>query len=469
MSDLAQRIYNRLPGPARNIAASARGTWLRWWRYHGDFEPQVDAALERDGWSAERWTTWREERTARVLHRAATRVPYYRQLWAQRRRSGDERSWDRLENWPILDKESIRQDARAFVADDRDPKRMFCVHTSGTTGKPLDVFQSRDSVRTWYALFEARCRRWHGVSRRDRWATIGGQLVTPVSQRKPPFWVWNSAMNQLYMSSYHLAPDLIPHYFDALVRYRVRCLEVYPSSLYALAEEALRIGRDDLDMSIAITNAEPVFDYQREAISRAFGCPVRETYGMAETVSSASECEAGRLHVWPEVGTIEVVDASGHATDTESGDIVCTGLLNADMPLIRYRIGDRGRLSVDATDCECGRALPALASIDGRMDDVLYTADGRRIGRLDPVFKTGIPIREAQIVQESLTTVRVVYVPAPGYTDATGQTIAARLRDRMGDIDVVLEERDALPRTTNGKFRAVISHVRPNEIPRRAS
>jgi phenylacetate-CoA ligase len=99
------------------------------------------------------------------------------------------------------------------------------------------------------------------------------------------------------------------------------------------------------------------------------------------------------------------------------------------------------------------------------MDDVLYTADGRRIGRLDPVFKTGIPIREAQIVQESLERVRVVYVPAPGYTDAIGQTIAERLRDRMGDIDVVLEESDALPRTSNGKFRAVISHVRPDDIP----
>jgi len=39
-----------------------------------------------------------------------------------------------------------------------------------------------------------------------------------------PFWVWNAALNQLYMSSYYLAPDLIPYYFDALKRYRINCV-----------------------------------------------------------------------------------------------------------------------------------------------------------------------------------------------------------------------------------------------------
>ena len=55
-------------------------------------------------------------------------------------------------------------------------------------------------------------------------------------------------------------------------------------------------------MTVAITNAEPVFDYQRWAIAEAFQCPVRETYGMAEIVAAASECTAGKLHLWPEVG-----------------------------------------------------------------------------------------------------------------------------------------------------------------------
>src|SRR5262249_38307570 len=158
---------------------------------------------------------------------------------------------------------------------------------------------SREMVRAWYALFEARCHRWHGLSQSDRWATLAGKLVVPVARRRPPFWIWNSALNQLYMSSYHLAPSLIPHYLDALENYKIKYVEGYTSSLFALAVEALRLGRR-LEISVAITNAEPVFDYQRDAIAKAFNGAVRETYGMAEAVAAGSECHAGRLHLWPE-------------------------------------------------------------------------------------------------------------------------------------------------------------------------
>jgi phenylacetate-CoA ligase len=97
-------------------------------------------------------------------------------------------------------------------------------------------------------------------------------------------------------------------------------------------------------MTVAITNAEPVFEYQRKMISKAFRCPVRETYGMAEIVASASECHKNQLHLWPEVGWIEVFENGQAVKNGTSGDLVCTGLFNADMPLIRYRVGDRGSL-----------------------------------------------------------------------------------------------------------------------------
>src|SRR6185295_18022612 len=96
-----------------------------------------------------------------------------------------------------------------------------------------------------------------------------------------------------------------------------------------------------LTLTVAITNAEPLFDYQRSVIAKAFRCPVRETYGMAEIVATASECGEGALHLWPEVGCVEVFDGDHPAGNGSSGDLICTGLFNADMPLIRYRVGDR--------------------------------------------------------------------------------------------------------------------------------
>src|SRR5439155_9001358 len=120
------------------------------------------------------------------------------------------------------------------------------------------------------------------VSRNDRWAILGGQLIVPIERRTPPFWVWNAGLKQLYLSSYHLAPDLIAAYLDALVRFRVTYVLGYSSALHALARGALALGRRDVALKVVVTNAEPLFDFERRAIAEAFGCPVRETYGMAE-------------------------------------------------------------------------------------------------------------------------------------------------------------------------------------------
>src|SRR5205823_6877901 len=138
------------------------------------------------------------------------------------------------------------------VADDCDVTKMYHDQTSGTTGTPLDVWKSRATVRALFALSAARTRRWHGVSPLDHWAILGGRLVVPAKEVRPPFWVWNGALRQLYMSSYHLAPALIPHYLDALTRYGVAYLFGYTSSLSALAQEALQLHRRDLQMKVVI-------------------------------------------------------------------------------------------------------------------------------------------------------------------------------------------------------------------------
>jgi phenylacetate-CoA ligase len=462
MNDRLQQIYNLLPGPTRSVAASLRGLQLRTWRYGRESERLVAEAIEREAWSPERFKVWQQEQLSLLLPRAAQSIPFYREQWAKRRRNGDKASWEYLENWPTLEKDQLRDRPKAFIAEDCNPNRMFHDHTSGTTGKSLDLWFSKPTVRLWYALFEARCRRWHGVSRQDHWAILGGQLIAPAKRRQPPFWVWNAALNQLYMSSYHLAPDLVATYIGALRHYRIKYLLGYTSSLYELAQSVLQ-SKEKVKMSVVITNAEPVFEYQRLVIEEAFECLLRESYGMAETVAAASECPAGKLHVWPEAGILEVLDEGLPVPDGMSGELIATGLLNFDMPLIRYRVGDRITHSAAHSACVCGRTLPQLASVDGRLDDVLYTFDGRRIGRLDPIFKSNLPIREAQIVQEALDCVRVNYVPAANYTSAAGRSIVERLRARMGNVNVILEEVNEIPRGSNGKFRSVICNLSSEE------
>ena len=461
MNESLLRLYHSLPAPVQTLAATTRGLYLRAWRYGPQSEALIRNARARERWNPAQWNRWQQARLAGILDHAARAVPYYREHWQERYARGDRSSATKLENWPVLEKETLRAAPHRFVADGIRTGRLYHEHTSGTTGKPVDLYRPVETVRQLYALSELRERRWYGVSVRDRWAILGGQLVAPVGRRRPPFWVWNAALNQLYMSSYHLAPDLVGHYLDALRAYRITYLWGYASALYELALEALRRGRRDLAMTVAITNAEPLYDHQRQVIADAFQCPVRETYGMAELVMSASECEAGRLHLWPEVGVVEVHGAE-NAGDM-SGDFVCTGLLNPAMPLIRYRVGDRGALAPSEQPCACGRTLPVVDHIAGRQDDVVYTRDGRRVGRLDPVFKAKLPIHEAQIVQETLDRIRVRVVPAPGFDESASTAIRDRMRARVGPMDIIVEAVAEIPRTAQGKFRAVVSALPAEE------
>lgn len=459
-------LYHRLPYRARVGAASVRGAVLQRRRYGPETDRLVDEALARDQWPAARWATWHDEVVGRLVDEARLFVPAYRDLptWAS---NGDVRAG--LAAWPLLAKERVRSDPASFVRTDR-PRVPVAEHTSGTSGAPLTLPLTVDDYRRWYALFEARCRHWYGVTRTDRWAIVGGQPVVPPTASGPPYWVWNAAMGQLYLSSYHVGRATARDYVDALDRHRVTYVVGYPSAVHALAVACRAEGVQPKPMRVVVANAEPVLPHQRAVIEAVFGAPVRETYGMAEFVAGASECDAGRLHLWPDAGVVEVVAHEGdeRVPDGTAGRLVCTGLINTTMPFVRYLVGDAGALgpaggpgTSGIAPCPCGRLLPVLEQLDGRCDDLVHLADGRVVGRLDPVFKADLPIDGAQIVQETVDRFRVLVVPAEGWGPLAADSIRDRLRDRVGDVHVDIEPVTTLPTGPNGKFQAVVSHVPP--------
>jgi phenylacetate-CoA ligase len=455
------KLYHRLPSRIRDVVASARGYQLRRLRFGPETELLAHEAIERETWGVEKWKEWKNERLCRILHRAATMVPFYRELWFPRLKQGNKTSYEELANWPVLKKEHLRASPTKFLANDRNPTRMWCEHTSGSTGTPLTLWQSRETIRSWHAIFEARWRFWYGLSRHDQWAIMGGQLVVPIEQITPPFWVHNSALHQLYLSVNHLSGATAKSYLDVLARSQVRYIWGYASALYTLATLALQHGWKPCPLQAVISNAEPLYEHQRQVISQAFGCRVYDTYGMSEMVCAASECNHGAMHLWPEVGVWEVLrdDADEPVEPGVTGRLVCTGLLNPDMPLIRYETGDRVAMAELGTSCACGRTLPILMSVEGRTDDVIITLDGRRIGRLDPVFKANFPIREAQIIQDRPDHLLVLVVPGSNCTGILESAIAGALRERVGGMLVTVERVAFIPRGPNGKFKMVVSKL----------
>jgi phenylacetate-CoA ligase len=459
-------LYDRFDF-TRPFLASAWGYRLRWRRYGRGTERIVAEALERETWAPEKLRTWQQQRLCEVLHHAATKVPYYRSYWQERRRRGDFSSWEDIANWPILEKSPIRENPRAFLAEDRMQWSLCHEITSGTTGAPIHLWFTKEAVRAWYGLAEARWRNWYGLSRQDRWALLGAQIVVPIEQTEPPFWVWNAGLNQLYCSTYHLRSDVLRHYLDALVRYRVRYLWGHSSALFTLASEAARIGFRG-QLAAVLSSSEPLTRVQRRMIATAFKCPVRETYGMTEMAAAASECEHGRLHAWPEIAHLELL------ADATEGDrpahLISTCLVNPAMPLIRYRTGDLAARVSDCA-CPCGRTLPVLGGILGRFSDILLSPDFRQLppSAMEAVFDDDIRISEAQIIQDELTALRIRYVPADGFGEADAAKLVERVRQRMGEVSVTLERVDSIPRGPNGKFRAVLSRLdSKNTSPTRA-
>src|SRR5690606_36357417 len=133
-----------------------------------------------------------------------------------------------LQDWPVLAKQDVRDHGAELVARDAPGSRVVHEHTSGSTGTPLTIALDREAIREWYALMEARLRRWNGVTRQDRWAILGGQLVVRPGG-DGPFWVRNLAMRQLYLSALDISARNAPAYVEAMRRHGVRYLHGYPS------------------------------------------------------------------------------------------------------------------------------------------------------------------------------------------------------------------------------------------------
>lgn len=466
MNDYLLHAYHLMPHSLRNVAASIRGLTLKKWRYGPNTERLIEEALGREQWSADEWKRWQEERLAHLLDYAAKNVPFYRDMWQRRRRHGDYRSWDYLDNWPLLHKEQLRANPRQFLAEGIDPRKLIKVQTSGTTGTPLELWRNRTTNRDWYALFEARTRRWNGVRFSQPWAILGGQPVVPASQGSPPFWVWNSALNQLYLSSNHVSPESAQDYLEALNKYRITHMIAYPSSLAILARLSADLNLSAPSLKVIFTNSEALHTWQRRQIEQGLQCEVREVYGMAEIVAAASECEAGNLHLWPDVGWVDVFqdDSDERVSSGTPGRLVCTGLLNPDMPLINYVVGDRGTMGNGKNICSCGRALPIVKGIEGRINDVLVGPNGRAVYWINPIFY-GLDIQEAQVIQNTLETLIVKLVPGRTLKPGAEQTIDQRLRARLGEVRVEFRRMTHIPRGPNGKFRAVVCNLAGKEFP----
>jgi phenylacetate-CoA ligase len=111
----------------------------------------------------------------------------------------------------------------------------------------------------------------------------------------------------------------------------------------------------------------------RAAIETAFSAVSFDHTGMTELGPTGHSCsQRDGIHVIESEFIFEVLDPGGRAAS--EGELVATNLGRWGMPLIRYRTGDRVRVSREP--CSCGSPFMKLeGGILGRVDD-MFTVRG---------------------------------------------------------------------------------------------
>lgn len=450
-----EKLYARMPLALQHAAVSSYGVYWKWLRFGPGYRQACEEFRQRDEWSANQWANWTQNRLKEVLSEAVQRVPYYRDHWtAAQRKAATE---GRLEKLPLLEKSPLRETPVSFISDRATPSRLKVFQTSGSTGTSIDTYWNVHEMRASMAVREVRSANWAGTSFRRARATLSARMVEPRLESKGPFYRFNLAERQVYLSAFHLAPANVPRYVEALRRHRVRWYTGYANATWLLARSILELGLDAPRLDAVITTSEKITDEKRAVIEEAFHCRVYEEYSSVENVVFASECESGRLHVSPDVGIVEILREDGSPTGPEEvGEIVVTGLMRTTQPLVRFRIGDLAAWSPEP--CSCGRAMPVLQEISGRIEEVVLAPNGWQMahhGMFD-----GLPqIVEGQVVQEAIDRIRLRVVPARDYDESVELELGRRVRRQLGDVAVVVETVDQIERTPAGKFRLVVSKL----------
>lgn len=464
MSSAWTRLYDLSPVWLQNALLTLYSARLHRERYGDRFEALRELLARMERASPAAVEAYQNERLREVVAHAYNTVPYYRRLFDERGlKPSDVASRDDLAKLPVLTRKDILRHfddlrSRAFRVTD-----LRLGHTSGTTGSPLEVYYDAGVVQMTYALMD-RQYRWAGAHLGrggDRIAVLRGNVVVPVARSRPPFWRHNRFHNQLLLSSFHLSTENLPHYVRELERFRPKVVDGYPSTVYVLARHLLSAGRS-FPVTAVITSSETLFDFQREAIERAFACRVYDYFAAAERVIFATECERHEgHHLSAEYGIVEVVGEGGEALGPdEPGLLVGTSLHNLGMPLLRYVTNDVS--AVRSRRCSCGRTLPLMDDVSTKAEDILALADGRLISPsvLTHPFKPMHCVEQSQVIQEDYDHIVIKIQPNAAYRPADGEHLVREFKARLGEnVRVDVELVDGFERTKAGKFKWVVSKV----------
>ena len=430
----------------------------------------LDGLKVSQWWTAADLAAAQQPQLAWLVDWAANQVPHYQAAdWTRpaardlAAAAGDPARFAALwRQLPLLTKPELRALGPRVNARTLPPGHapVGVLHTSGSTGIPVEVRSTTPTRLIWDALTVREHLWW----RRDFTRRMGVIRFRKWDQRETDGQVrpgWGAPVALLFRSGPSSAMHIgksVDELADWLVRFDPTYLLAYPSIMDPLMDAVAARGGKPPSLEEVRLISEPVDPELRERLATEWQARCTDLYSANEVGYIAFRCrEHGTLHAQSESVLVEVLDDAGQPCEPgATGRVVVTSLHNLATPLLRYEIGDYAEV---APPCPCGRGLPALARIQGRVRNLVRTPDGRRYWPVALGRVRRIPaLIQAQFVQTALDTVELRCVLSAPLDEAGLEDAKTQARMALGyRFNIVVVPVEEIPRGPTGKFEEFLS------------
>jgi phenylacetate-CoA ligase len=267
-----------------------------------------------------------------------------------------------------------------------------------------------------------------------------------------------------FIPAYEMSDETLRAFVRQIEEFEPVLLDGYAESFNFLARYLQEHGRMSIRPKGIISSAQTLPEGSRKLIEETFGCKVFDKYGSREFSGIAYECEAhSGHHVVGEGYIVEILKDGRPAQPGEIGEVVVTDLNNYCLPFIRYRIGDLAEAVDNGSACACGRGLPRIGRIEGRVQSIIIGAKGQYV---PGTFFAHLlkdydhAIRQFQIVQTDRGAITFNVVKGKRYSDETLQEVVRVLHQFLGeDMKIAVEFVDNVDMVRTGKRLATVSKL----------
>lgn len=444
-------IYNNCPIFMQNIFTSLQGYKYKKERFGTVYEMTLESLKKRDYTDEKGLKEYQNRRFRELLHYAVKESPFYKEFYKDIDLSKI-KTVDDIKLLPVLPKETVRQRIADMYAV--SPEEGIESNTSGTTGTTMRFYYTEKDLQRRMAYLDF-FKYQHGFTAFEmKRASFNSAKIVPPNQKANVFWRDNLSIKQRIYSGYHCKGKNLKYIVDNLNEYKPESLDGYPSAMYELARYII-----DNDVRLTFTpvaifpTAEMLLPHYKEAIEKAFGCPVRDQYASSEGAPFITECKCGKLHYCIDTGIIEFDD---------DGEMIVTCFETHGTPLIRYKIGDRAFLS-ENQECECGCKMPVVDRIEGRTLDYIQTKSN---GKMTAIYLSLVSaefdnsVKAMQFIQNDADSVDVYLVTDDKYKSEMDKIILDKLNYNLGpDMTYRIHLVDELHKDPSGKCRLIINKI----------